>query len=178
MSGQFLKNKLPFVLAIIVSVLIIFGSFSPIRAEETEQTIITGEAEAEAEILNVVNTDEVIITTDTENIIKIEEVTDEATSAEATTTDIILNNTNEATATSSVVIETTSGENSASSAATTSITAIETGQVVALANITNVVNTNIYNSSGLILMLSNILGNAGDLDLRMYDFWNPPAILN
>ena len=178
MSGQFLKNKLPFVLAIIVSVLIIFGSFSPIRAEETEQTIITGEAEAEAEILNVVNTDEVIITTDTENIIKIEEVTDEATSTEATTTDIILNNTNEATTTSSVVIEVASGENSASSTATTSITAIETGQVVALANITNVVNTNIYNSSGLILMLSNILGNAGDLDLRMYDFWNPPAILN
>ncbi|MDP6585462.1 MAG: hypothetical protein QF535_12465, partial [Anaerolineales bacterium] len=53
-------------------------------------------------------------------------------------------------------------------------TVIKTGDAYAQADILNVVNTNIYNSTGFFLFLSSLLnGTLGDLDARDLEFFNP-----
>jgi hypothetical protein len=62
------------------------------------------------------------------------------------------------------------GENTATS--TSGTTTIETGDALSSANIVNVVNTNIVNSNGFLLLLNQLFG-AGAFDLRDFDFgWN------
>lgn len=43
---------------------------------------------------------------------------------------------------------------------------IETGDAVAVANVVNTVNTNIYNSEGFVALLNNFSGEVGTIDLR------------
>ena len=48
---------------------------------------------------------------------------------------------------------------------------VDTGDALAVANLTNIVNTNIYNSNGFVLLLNSLFGNAS-LDLRNLDFFS------
>ncbi|PIR45501.1 MAG: hypothetical protein COV09_01075, partial [Candidatus Vogelbacteria bacterium CG10_big_fil_rev_8_21_14_0_10_50_13] len=73
---------------------------------------------------------------------------------------------------------TTTAETGDNQATSTNETIIDTGQAIAVSNVLNVVNTNIINSNGFILFLSNLLGGGGDLDLREWlKQWSPADVL-
>lgn len=74
-------------------------------------------------------------------------------------------NTNTADLGSDDVTEAATGENTADGGE--SLATIVTGSAVSTANVINVVNTNIFNSEGLILFLNQLFG--GGIDLRSYD---------
>ncbi len=73
---------------------------------------------------------------------------------------------NEATSTSDT------GNNVASS--TDATTTVVTGDAVATANVITAVNVSVYNSSGLLLFLTNLLGGVGTIDFRSLGFLAPP----
>jgi hypothetical protein len=93
----------------------------------------------------------------------------DATTSASSTADASVINDSTAEASTTVGLESKSGDNSASS---TDSVAIKTGDVIANANLLNVVNTNLVNSYGELLALSNLLKNSvGQFDLRSLDFF-------
>lgn len=86
-----------------------------------------------------------------------------------------------ASSTQTIVVDTEAtstsdtGNNTASSTATSTETSVQTGDAVATANVVTAVNVSSYNSSGLILFLTNLLGGVGTIDFRNLGFMAPPA---
>jgi hypothetical protein len=109
---------------------------------DNSSDINTGDAEADFENTNDENTNE----TNTDN-----------TSATTTVT-----NENNATSTTDADVTANSGDNEATGNEESSVT---TGDAVASANVVNVINTNIFNSTGLFYFLNMIMGNIS-LDMR------------
>lgn len=107
--------------------------------------ITTGDASAEAEAGNVVNTNY---------------TTSGNADGEETTT---VTNENEGTVSNSGTIEATTGSNSAVGSTTA---AVDTGDAAAGVNVVNVVNLNIIDSQGLIMLLNSFGGALGDIDFR------------
>lgn len=70
----------------------------------------------------------------------------------------------------------TSAETGQNQLSTTHATAsISTGDAVSYGSIVNIVNSNIFNSVGLISLLNNLNGDLGNIDVRAMDIFNPPA---
>ncbi len=72
---------------------------------------------------------------------------------------------NTATTTSTVVSDASTGGNSATSTDNTGITAIQTGDAIATADVVNVVNVNLFNSDALVAFLDNL--SAGDTTINL-----------
>ena len=89
--------------------------------------------------------------------------------------DVTASTTNDAIVENEAEIEAETGENSASYNQNVSI---DTGDAKAIANVLNVVNTNIFDSEGFFLFLDNLGadGVQGDLDFRDFDFFNPDNV--
>lgn len=83
---------------------------------------------------------------------------------ETNSSTITASTTNEATSTTLDQTEASTGNNTATSS---DLSTIVTGVAQATANIINEVNTNIFNSAGLILFLNQLFG--GGFDLNFYD---------
>ena len=65
---------------------------------------------------------------------------------------------------------TTEAESGANAAAASSLAGVNSGDAFAAANVVNVVNTNIYNSNGFLLLI-NAITQGGIIDLRDLDFF-------
>lgn len=74
-------------------------------------------------------------------------------------------NTNTASTTNQAAAEASTGENTAASGGGSAV--VTTGNALAVANVINVVNTNIINSSGVLAFLNFLFG--GGFDLRTFD---------
>lgn len=101
----------------------------------------------------------------------VENVEEGGENGEITTTSEV-SNENNAEVDNEATIEAGTGSNTANNNNNVSI---NTGNAVASANILNVVNTNIFNSAGFFLFLSNLLGFIGDVDLREYNLFTPTS---
>ena len=80
-------------------------------------------------------------------------------------TEIIIENENDAEVDNDTGTDADTGENEANN---NDNSIIVTGDAVAVANIINVVNTNIVNSEGFLVFLSNLFGTNGLYDLRQW----------
>lgn len=118
---------------------------APEETPSADAVVETGDALAETDINNEVNTN----------------------SLTSSTTDITASSTNEALVENTSTTTAESGSNTATSTAGTAV--ITTGTTFASANIINVVNTNIFNSQGFIYLLNNFLGGLGNIDLRFFN---------
>ena len=122
-------------------------------------TIVTGDATASTTIDNELNSNV------TNNV-------DEP--GETNSSTITASTTNDAELTSQSTTTASTGENQASGGE--SLASIDTGNAVSTANVINQVNTNIFNSEGLILFLNLLFG--GGFDLREHDlsfFFGAPS---
>lgn len=90
------------------------------------------------------------------------ENTNETTANASGTSETTVSNDNDAEATTTAELVSGTGTNTAQGESSASI---ETGDAAASANVVNVVNTNVFNSTGLFYFLSMIMGNTS-LDLR------------
>lgn len=90
-------------------------------------------------------------------------------------TDTIASTTNDAVVENEADIGAETGNNSANG--NDNVT-INTGDATAVANVLNVVNTNIFDSEGFFLFLDNLgeAGVNGNLDFRDFDFFDPAAV--
>jgi hypothetical protein len=84
--------------------------------------------------------------------------TTEATTTSADISSITASTTNDATTTNMVTASSTTGDNIG--------TTIGTGNALSNANVTNVVNVNIFNSDALLAFLNQIVGGGNSVDLR------------
>jgi len=115
-------------------------------------------------------------------------VTETASSTEpliitaSSTQDVVVDNT--ATSTSDTGNNIALLDGAASSTATSTLStsiatstevSVDTGDAVATANVITAVNVSSYNSSGLILFLTNLLGGVGTIDFRNLGFMSAPA---
>ena len=159
--------------------------------EDPQETIIeTGDAVAEGDVLNTVNTN----ITDTNGTTTVDEEdtqteeTSETTDATSTEegdeelageesvddggTDIEVESNNDAVVENNVTTTAETGENEAEGNEGDVI--IDTGNAYATANVINVVNTNIFNSQGFIVFLNNFMNLRGDVDLRDTGWFDAP----
>jgi hypothetical protein len=115
-------------------------------ASSTPAAIVdTGDAAAVTEVENAVNT----------NLVE---------TAGASPAIITVSAENEATTTTDVLAEAVTGDNRASG----NQAGVNTGNAVAVVNLTNVVNTNIFDSQGFILLLNSLFGDTGTIDTRKF----------
>ncbi len=112
-------------------------------------TITTGDATASTSVDNQLNHNQ----------------TNPDSPGETNSSAIAASTTNDGTLTSQSTTTASSGENTAEG--DMGIATIVTGTAEATANVINVVNTNIFNSTGLIIFLNQLFG--GGLDLRDFD---------
>jgi hypothetical protein len=112
-------------------------------------TIFTGDAVATTSVENELNTNS--INPDTEG--------------ESNSSPLTNENNNEGDVASLSETVSATGENQAEGGV--SLATVSTGHAVSTASVINVVNTNIFNSEGLVLFLNQLFG--GGLDLREYD---------
>ena len=89
--------------------------------------------------------------------------------------DVTASTTNDAIVGNEANITAETGQNTANYNQNVSI---NTGNATAVANVLNVVNTNIFDSEGFFLFLDNLGGDGvyGDLDFRDYDFFDPANV--
>ncbi|MEW5907984.1 MAG: hypothetical protein AB1643_02290 [Patescibacteria group bacterium] len=130
----------------------IFDIFSLATAFAEETVIETGDATAESETENTVNTN----ITETDG-------------------DIAVTDDNEASVENGTEISSETGTNTASSSENV---VINSGNAVAEANVINVVNTNILDSSVLFLLLNKFFGFNENLDLRENELLNTSNNIN
>lgn len=129
-------------------------------ADGMDTTITSGNATATLATTNTINT----------NILGVIPLDDATTTTDALGTDvasgtstIASDTTNNAQLENNGTADAATGANVASS---TGNAIIVTGDAVAQASVLNVVNTNIFNSSGFVAFLSNLFGNFDAVDLR------------
>ncbi len=149
-------------LTLILSLGIYFGVPALLRAEETPPAESTTPATAPEDTgtgsAAEVTTGNATSSLDTDTEANTNN-TDMSTPAgsEVTTT-----NDNDATASTTGIVESATGDNSAEAIAGASL---NSGNALSVANIVNVINTNIFNSEGLLYFLNVLMGNVA-LDLR------------
>ena len=99
--------------------------------------------------------------------------TNEADTTPATPVNVDATSTNDATVANNADVDAGTGDNTASTSADSAAAVVATGNAVAVANVVNVVNTNIFDAQGFFLFLSNLLaGFGGTLDLRTLGFFD------
>ncbi len=126
--------------------------------ENSENTEETENTEEETDDSTVIETGDANATSDNTNDENTNE-TNTDTTAQATTT---VTNQNDATSTTNADVDANTGDNTATG---NTESTIDTGNAVASANVVNVINTNIFNSTGLFYFLNMIMGNIS-LDMR------------
>ncbi|MEK7526842.1 MAG: hypothetical protein AAB537_00275 [Patescibacteria group bacterium] len=186
MFFQFLKNK-KYLAGVLITLLAF--SFTPVFADEVlpatetpapiEETavpvetpppteIVTGDAVSLSDTTNEMNTNEAELTTDNQPAqTEVEETT--PTLLEEVFASTTISNENEAVVENNVETTAETGNNSAGSpnpASQDGQATITTGDSLASANIINVVNTNIFNSSGFFFLLNALFGQIGTIDIR------------
>jgi hypothetical protein len=122
-------------------------------------TIITGDATASTTVSNEMNTN----------------VTDPDAPGETNSSTITASTTNEADLGSIASSTATTGDNNAEGGE--GLATVVTGVAIATANVINLVNTNIFNSVGLIVFLNQLFG--GGFDFRNLDlsyFFSDPSV--
>ncbi|MFZ2522042.1 MAG: peptidoglycan-binding protein [Minisyncoccia bacterium] len=120
-----------------------------------------------------INTGDAIATTSVENEINTN-FTNLNGQGESNSSDMTSQNTNEAEVLSGAEANSKTGENEATGGV--SPATVSTGDALSAANVINVVNTNIFNSEGLVLFMNKLFG--GGLDLSGYDlsyFFDAPV---
>jgi len=120
-----------------------------IPVEETAETIDTGDASAETEVVNQVNINE----------LNLEET---AESGDMPSTDVSIEN--EAEINNNVETEAETGENEVEGSGEEKI---NTGNAYASANVVSLVNFNLVESNGFLYLLNNFLESMGHVDLRL-----------
>ncbi|TSC62759.1 MAG: hypothetical protein G01um101448_461 [Parcubacteria group bacterium Gr01-1014_48] len=152
------------------------GDGAPGSAEGTNTTITTGNATATLDVANTVNTNIGAIVPSNETIgtttpqdegdVPAETLGDVIALGAASSTDaqtVENENENDGTVETTGAALAATGENAAESAGNATIVS---GDAIATANVFNMVNTNIFNSTGFIAFLSNLFGSFDSLDLR------------
>lgn len=124
--------------------------------------ITTGDATASTSISNELNSNNANVAQDCTG--EEGEVCDEP-GGKTNSSTIVASTTNEANLASQSTTTATSGDNVAEGGQGTST--VKTGDATATANVINLVNTNIFNSTGLILFLNQLFGTG--LDLRNFN---------
>ena len=152
---------------------------SPVEVESTDTENPTDEIASSTEPLTITasTTQDAVVenaatsTSDTgDNVALLDET---ASSTATTTQDAVVENA--ATSTSDTGDNIALLDETASSTATTTApVVVETGDAVAVANVITAVNVSVYNSSGLLLFLTNLLGGVGTIDFRSLGFLAPP----
>lgn len=122
------------------------------QSNDVGGTIITGDATASTSVENTLNTNDVDPDT----------ACDPGACTNSST--ITATSTNEAIASTTASTSALTGENEVQGGGTATIV---TGNAIAFANVINLINTNIFNSIGLIKFVNQIFGTG--LDLRDYD---------
>jgi hypothetical protein len=132
-----------------------------------DSTVTTGDAVSNSDTTNVANTN----TTNTAGTPADASTTQSsdasstpAVSTSTLPTDTTVSNTNDASTSNAVDSGAITGGNASSNNGGGG--SVATGAAVAAANILNVVNVNIFNSNGFLMMLNNLFGNLGTIDLR------------
>ncbi|TAL49516.1 hypothetical protein EPN83_00360 [Patescibacteria group bacterium] len=143
-----------------------------LAAEESQTTIETGDATAESDTQNTVNVNETTTASSTPAEDTAPELTGESVAEEENSQSdsqpplsVEVTNENVAEAENDVSTEANTGENEAQGNQNVLINA---GSALASANVVNVINVNIANSSGFLAFLNNFLTPLGTLDLRSY----------
>ena len=145
--------------------------------EEGSAIVDSGEAVANADVVNQVNTN--IIDSDGEIIagggslgdtsLDLRDVTSSTTtSCNGCISSTTITNQNTATVTNNILVSANTGGNNASSTATSTIL---TGDAYAGANVVNIVNTNIVHSNYMLLVFNNFGDWSGDLVFPNVDFF-------
>lgn len=147
------------------------------NTEGGDAVIVTGDAEAGAETENEVNTNTVETNPEPDTEAEtteegtegslVEEVPPGGSGGNSGDIDATVNLENDATASTTMNVDAGTGDNVAST--TSGVAAVLTGDAFANANVINVVNSNIINSYGFLLLL-NLLFGQGIFDLRDLDF--------
>ena len=140
---------------------------APIEEQTTsgDSTIETGDALAETEIINEVNVNVVEVeTVPAEEVVENPQPSPEASAGEAENAPSLdVSIENEALVENESETEAETGENSA---LTEENAAIDTGNAYAGANVVSVVNLNLIESNGFLILLNNFLESLGHIDLR------------
>lgn len=120
----------------------------------------------------VVVTGDALGTVSTDNIVNVN-ATDTTTPTDETSSDVVQDQTGgtvEATNTNSAdianALEVTAGTGSNEVSGNGGDASVQTGDAYADANVLNVVNFNIFDSEGFLLLLNSLYGNLGTIDLR------------
>jgi uncharacterized repeat protein (TIGR01451 family) len=137
------------------------SSESALESAPGEAIVVTGDASSSSETANEVNTNLISTGVGAETEPN-SEMNPGVQSNQGTSTVLEISNNNEALASSTIIGTSLSGDNTASSTGTTTIV---TGNAVASADLTNIVNTNIVNSEGAIIVESSSL-ESESLDIR------------
>ena len=149
-----------------------------VPAEDTETSVIdTGDADALLDSETDVNTNDTSVTetvdvdtgqevepSEDTRTVPTEEVTDDSTSTDSVPPESDTTVTNDNTAELGLTAE-VSAQTGDNSAVNNHEVLIDTGNAISTANIVNVVNTNIFNSTGMFYLLNLLLGNIS-LDTR------------
>src|SRR3990167_98643 len=140
---------------------------APIEEQTTsgDSTIETGDALAETEIINEVNVNVVEVeTVPAEEVVENPQPSPEASAGEAENAPSLdVSIENEALVENESETEAETGENSA---LTEENAAIDTGNAYAGANVVSVVNLNLIESNGFLILLNNFLESLGHIYLR------------
>src|SRR3989338_5634334 len=111
-----------------------------------------------------IDTGDAMATTTVKNELNIN-ITNPDSAGESNSSVLTSENTNEGEVMSGSLTVSTTGENEADGGV--SLATISTGMAVSTASVINVVNTNLFNSEGLVLFINQLFG--GGLDMREYD---------
>ena len=155
--------------------LMLFGPATAVLAQEaspqnSEIVVSTGDALSVSVVENEVNTNTVeteVLSDDFQAIVPTSDVVNSSEESEegelATTTSESIETQNTAQVSNGVISEAATGGNAAGGSSGIFVTS---GEAVALAEVVNVVNTNIIDSSSFIGILNNVLGEVPRLDTR------------
>lgn len=145
-----------FIASLLACILALSPLVAPLRAYADGALVSTGDAVGAATVTTTANTNAV--------------QTGNASGTPQSSVAVVTGNN--ATTTSTVGVGASSGSNNASSSDTASIT---TGSAIAGANVLNVVNTTVTDSSGLILLLNMLFGSGIDLSSAFSSVFDPTS---
>lgn len=132
-------------------------------ADGTETTVTTGDATAVLGAENIVNTNIGDVVPSGADATTTPDTAVVSDAAPSDPQNIVNDSENDARVENEGTTTATTGENAAGSAGNATIVS---GDAVATASVLNLVNTNIFNSTGFIAFLSNLFGSFDSVDLR------------
>lgn len=132
--------------------------------------IDTGDATSIGEVENQVNSNDIDYNNGTTTSTSTPDIEQEGTMTASTTNDAVIE--------TDMLVGAETGNNSATTTVATSSgdARITTGQAVAVANVVNLANTNIFNSEGFFMFLLNLFNGSFNLDFRDFSFFDPPEV--